>query len=215
MAAMPATVAGLLLFTMAYSQDDGIQDWIRMSAGWWADGLISDAEYISSIKWLINEGFIDLDDEVPRLVREGAYSIEHPDGWERQIPIMEEYNASIRDSMIKQDTINDFIPAIISISSGNMLGKNMTEHRTVGLDLIDQYFGDSFEHTRAAETDVIGKPGYVDEYILSVFGVTVQGISYSFEHEGLVYEIKYESGTETFLTHLDEFESLLKTYRLE
>lgn len=215
LAAGPVAVAGLLLFTVAYSQEGAIPDWIRSSAGWWADGLISDAEYMASIQWLIDEGYLNLDGESQRLVREGQYSIEQPDDWERQVPTVDESSNGIRDSMIKLETIDDQIPAIISVSAGGMLGENITEHRTVGLDLIYEYLGDAFNHTHYAETDVVGNPGYVDEYTVSVFGVVVQGISYSFEFEGRIYEIKYESGTENFPAHLDEFEGLVKTFRLE
>lgn len=37
-----------------------IPDWIRRTAGWWADGQVSDAEYISSLQYLISNGILRL-----------------------------------------------------------------------------------------------------------------------------------------------------------
>jgi len=37
-----------------------IPDWIRNNAGWWADGLISDTEFVSGIQWLITNGIMKI-----------------------------------------------------------------------------------------------------------------------------------------------------------
>lgn len=215
--AAAAAAAGLLLTaTAAFSEQEAIPDWIKNLAGWWAGGLVSDAEYVSSLQWLVDAGYIDLggDGDVQRLVRDGKYSIDQPGDWERQVPIWDEATGGIRDSIIKLETIDDRIPAIISVSSGGMLGENITAHREAGLALLDGYLGDAFNHTLSAETDVAGNPGYVDEYTVTIFDWVVQGKSYSFEYEGHIYEIKYESGDGTFPDHLPEFERIAQTFRL-
>lgn len=38
-----------------------IPDWIKQTAKWWSNGMITDAEYIKSIEWLVNQGIIKLD----------------------------------------------------------------------------------------------------------------------------------------------------------
>jgi hypothetical protein len=38
-----------------------IPDWVKNTMGWFAEGLISEDEIISAIKFLINEGIIKLD----------------------------------------------------------------------------------------------------------------------------------------------------------
>jgi len=30
--------------------------WVKNNAGWWADGLVSDQEFVQAIEWLIDEG---------------------------------------------------------------------------------------------------------------------------------------------------------------
>ena len=37
-----------------------IPEWIQNNAGWWADGLISDGDFISGIKYLVEQGIIEV-----------------------------------------------------------------------------------------------------------------------------------------------------------
>lgn len=37
----------------------GIPDWVKNMAGWWAEGLVSDAEYAGSLSYLVAEGLIE------------------------------------------------------------------------------------------------------------------------------------------------------------
>ena len=37
-----------------------IPDWIKNNAGWWADGLITDADFVSGIQWLITNGIMKI-----------------------------------------------------------------------------------------------------------------------------------------------------------
>ena len=38
-----------------------IPEWIKNNAGWWADGLISEDDYVTGLKWMINNGVIQID----------------------------------------------------------------------------------------------------------------------------------------------------------
>jgi len=35
-----------------------VPDWVRNNAGWWADGLISEDDFVSGLKWLVEKGII-------------------------------------------------------------------------------------------------------------------------------------------------------------
>ena len=35
-----------------------IPNWVRNNAGWWANGLISDDDFVSGIKYLVEQGII-------------------------------------------------------------------------------------------------------------------------------------------------------------
>ena len=37
-----------------------IPDWVKSNAGWWADGLTSDKEFLNGIEWLISKGIITI-----------------------------------------------------------------------------------------------------------------------------------------------------------
>jgi len=38
--------------------EEKVPDWIRNNAGWWADGQISEDDFVSGIKWLVENGII-------------------------------------------------------------------------------------------------------------------------------------------------------------
>jgi len=38
--------------------EEKIPDWIRNNAGWWADGLISEDDFVNGIKYLVEQGII-------------------------------------------------------------------------------------------------------------------------------------------------------------
>jgi len=46
--------------SMVVDSDDKIPDWIRQNVGWWANGLISDEEFVSGIKYLVERGIITI-----------------------------------------------------------------------------------------------------------------------------------------------------------
>ena len=48
--------------------DEGVPDWIKNNAGWWADGIISDGEFISGIKYLAEQGIIKVQVAKERVV---------------------------------------------------------------------------------------------------------------------------------------------------
>jgi len=43
---------------MGLERDQYVPDWVRNNAGWWADGLISDDDFVSGIKYLVEQGII-------------------------------------------------------------------------------------------------------------------------------------------------------------
>ena len=45
------------------SGDDAVREipaWVKSSAGWWAEGLLSDDEFVNSIEYLISVGIIQV-----------------------------------------------------------------------------------------------------------------------------------------------------------
>ncbi|MCH7648996.1 MAG: hypothetical protein IIA83_10365, partial [Thaumarchaeota archaeon] len=39
---------------------DEIPSWIKNNARWWAEGVITDIDFVSGIQWLINNGIIKI-----------------------------------------------------------------------------------------------------------------------------------------------------------
>ena len=56
---------GLIQISPSYAVNDTdriiIPEWIKNIAGWWAEGLISDAQYAATIKYLLQEGIINIE----------------------------------------------------------------------------------------------------------------------------------------------------------
>lgn len=220
---VPIVATGLVLAaTAAFSQQqESIPDWVKNSAGWWSEGAITDADYINSIQWLVDAGYIVLGGqgtgEADQILQISWYAIEQPDGWERQIPVRNPVENSIRDAMVASSTINEQVPAIISVQAYPIQGANMTEHREWGLGLVSDVLGDAFTHISASEVTVAGNPGYTDEYSITIdeLNLSILGKSYSFAHEGHVYEIKYEADAKFYDDHLAEFEGMAQSFRLD
>mgnify|MGYP006992516913 FL=1 len=55
-----AIIATLLLVgsITSFANAEGIPDWVKNNAGWWADGTISESEFIQGIQFLIKDGVI-------------------------------------------------------------------------------------------------------------------------------------------------------------
>lgn len=212
-----AVLGSGLTISVASSQSDAIPDWIKTAAGWWSEGTIGDADYLANVQWLVDEGYITLgaSGDSTFVVRESLYSIEQPPAWERQIPNTDETGESTRDSIIHADTIENDIPATVSVTMSKMMGENIDEHREWGMGLIQEYLGDAFNHTGVSTAIIDGNPGYVDEYTVVIFNFGIQGVSYSFEHEGMIYEVKYESDVADYDTYLAEAERIIQTFQLE
>jgi len=48
----------LLISFLPYSSSEGIPDWVKNTAGWWSERLISQSEFVDGLEFLINEGVI-------------------------------------------------------------------------------------------------------------------------------------------------------------
>ncbi|MCV0412105.1 peptidase [Nitrosarchaeum sp.] len=42
----------------SFASAEGVPDWVKNNAGWWADGIISESEFIQGVQFLIKEGVI-------------------------------------------------------------------------------------------------------------------------------------------------------------
>ncbi|MGH1521930.1 MAG: hypothetical protein ACRBB2_06130 [Nitrosopumilus sp.] len=79
-------------------QSDTIAPWIKNNAGWWADGIVGDDEFVNSIQFLINEKIIVIPD------------IEHKSSGTQEIPSWIKSNAGWWAADLISDS--DFIKGI-------------------------------------------------------------------------------------------------------
>ena len=49
------------MLTISHAQDDVVPDWVKNIFTWYSQDQISEDEVLNAIKFLINQGIIDLD----------------------------------------------------------------------------------------------------------------------------------------------------------
>jgi len=55
------SIIGIIGFSLTASAgDSAIPDWVKNNAKWWSEGVISEADYITSLEYLISNGIIDI-----------------------------------------------------------------------------------------------------------------------------------------------------------
>lgn len=61
-----AVIASIILVgsTTSFASAEGVPDWVKNNAGWWADGTITDKEFVNGIQHLIKTGVISISSEV-------------------------------------------------------------------------------------------------------------------------------------------------------
>ena len=75
-----ALVCCVLIITPSVFAEEKVPDWVKNNAGWWADALISDSEFVNAIEFLIKEGMIQVDakavseksDSIPEWIKNTA-----------------------------------------------------------------------------------------------------------------------------------------------
>ena len=74
-----ALVSVIAIIIPSVFAEENVPSWIKNTAGWWADNLISDNEFVNALEFLINEGIIKIDssaseksDNIPDWVRNTA-----------------------------------------------------------------------------------------------------------------------------------------------
>jgi len=124
-----ALVCCVLIIIPSVFAEEKVPGWVKNNAGWWADALISDNEFVNAIEFLIKEGIIQVDvkavseksDSIPDWVRNTA-------GWWATNQISETEFINAIQFMIES--------GLISISSYNC-DQNEDRDRNGVPDLID------------------------------------------------------------------------------
>ena len=54
-------LSGIIFIPNAFAEN--IPEWVKNTAGWWADDQIDDGTYVSGLQWLISNGIIKISEE--------------------------------------------------------------------------------------------------------------------------------------------------------
>lgn len=75
-----------------------IPSWVKASAGWWSENLLSDDEYIESLEFLINANIINLDNKIE--IQNPIYS-----ALPEESILVQNLNERVEELMIKMDEV--------------------------------------------------------------------------------------------------------------
>jgi len=109
-----------------------LPDWIKNNAGWWADGSISDMDFVLAIQYLINEGIMT----IPPSSTGITHSQEIPDWIKNNAGWWADGSISDMDfvSGIQHLITNGVIKVKDSCESSLRMGKNFSGCNLVGMD---------------------------------------------------------------------------------
>ena len=134
------TIIGLMLvLTVPIVNAQSIPEWVKNNAGWWAEGIISDDEFISGIQFLTQEGILSVpptniseeqNDEIPDWIKNNA-------GW-------------WAEGIISDDEFINGIQFLIQI--GLISIQEQAEPETLVGEFVD---GDFFHRTSGTATIII------------------------------------------------------------
>jgi len=74
-----ALLSVIVIIIPSVFAEENVPSWVKNTAGWWADNLITDNEFVNALEFLINEGIIKIDsttgeksDSIPDWIRNTA-----------------------------------------------------------------------------------------------------------------------------------------------
>ena len=53
-------LSGIVLIPNVFAEN--VPDWVKNTAGWWAEDAISETEFVNAIEFLVNKGIIQVSD---------------------------------------------------------------------------------------------------------------------------------------------------------
>jgi len=150
-------ILGILVITISFvtvlsieaQQDFNIPQWIKNNALWWGQGDISDADFISGMKFLIDQKILQVstteDDELnveaskfykenqpldkKYMEKEFKFSMWQPENWEKQAVSPHPFDASLSVySMIESSTFDEAQATTIAVVIDDMEGLSLDDY---------------------------------------------------------------------------------------
>ena len=88
-------VIGVSVFSFTLVEGAVIPQWIKNNAGWWAQGLISDDDFLNGIEYLINEDIIKLDPAIDGVPGVTITTLDNPNIYGTSLAIGDDWNPVI------------------------------------------------------------------------------------------------------------------------
>jgi hypothetical protein len=175
-------ISFVTVLSIEAQQDFNIPQWVKNNALWWGQGDISDADFISGMKFLIDQKVLQVstteDDEweveARKLYKENQpldkkymekvfmFSMWQPENWEKQAVSPHPFDAGLSVySMIESSTFDEAQATTIAVVIDDMEGLSLEEYNEAQLNkygyllsTIGVEFLDAGRDTTAGEKDI-------------------------------------------------------------
>ena len=143
------TISFVTILSIEAQQDFNIPQWVKNNALWWGQGDISDADFISGMKFLIDQKILQvstteddgLEVEVSKLNKENQlldkkymeiefrFSMWQPNNWERQAVSPHPFDPELFVySMIESSTFDEDQPTTIAVVIDDLEGLSLEDY---------------------------------------------------------------------------------------
>jgi len=235
------TISFVTVLSIEAQQDFKIPQWVKNNALWWGQGDISDADFISGIKFLQVSTTEDdeLKVQVSKLYKENQpldkkymekefmFSMWQPENWEKQAVSPHPFDAGLSVySMIESSTFDEAQATTIAVVIDDMEGLSLDDYNEAQwnkygylLSTIGKVeFLEAGRDTTAGEKDIWYEYTYdiqLEDRMSNPVSIDVKlkGMDVVVGHGGVAYTITYLTSEKNYDKHYDQFLDILNTFK--
>jgi hypothetical protein len=224
-----------LAVNVSATTSSSIPSWIKNTAKWWADGQISDAEFIKALQYLINQGILVVpqsnSSNQSTTTHQGfqtytnnvyKFSIQYPSNWIEK----ESFNGKVDlgSSSYQFNAIVVFTPSsqdntkyITNVNVKTIAGINGTsldDLLTGTKSGLQDLFGvNDFKETGEGKIKTNGNDAFYIEYVININGVIAKVKQVVIPNGDNAFVITYGSSEDTYNKYLQQFDGILSTFK--
>jgi len=156
--------------TAVYAQESSLPSWIKTIAGFWANDLISDDEFVGALQFLVKEGILVIPSEEPQIDPPSLELDSGPSDSTTPSPISQKLSPSI-EALFLQGTVRADILVIVTLADqqGNLIQSNG--------DLTLKFFNEDDDELLSVKKQITTNS--FKDYTNNISGETVSGIKYT------------------------------------
>ncbi len=158
--------------TAVYAQESSLPSWIKTIAGFWANDLISDDEFIGALQFLVKEGILVIPSEEPQIDPPSLELDSGPSDTAIPSSTPQQISPNIK-ALFKQGIGRSTILVLITLE--DQKGNQIKSNGDLTLKFLNEDGDDLFSQKKYLTADVF------KEYTNDISGETITGIQYTID----------------------------------